>query len=136
MDYLANGVDEFIIEEAFTKEGLLCRFNKLLGYYSYPILNILEYKSLSLNRYSRELFIKGSRVLLTEKETLFLESLFRNEGICSSEELISYISVQTAQEYNQRALVMTISRLKKRIYNQTGYTLIKSKYGVGYYLNL
>jgi len=136
LKYLSYGLDEYILKENLNEHELLCRVSKLLCCYEYPTLTILSYKGIYLNRYLQQLYFKKIRISLSEKETYLFEYLIINNGFVNNKDLIKYISVQSNSSYNMKCLGMLVCRVKTKIYLQTGFTLIRSKYSIGYYINL
>lgn len=136
MKCLSSGLDDYIVKENLCEDELNCRINKLLEYYKYPILTIINYKSIYLNSYMKQMYVCNKIVYLTKRECFLLECMINNNGFASHQDLISYIGTQGNKRYSIRSLAMIISRLKTKIFIHTGYTLLKSRYSTGYYLNI
>jgi len=47
----------------------------------------------------------------------------------------NYISLTRCKHISRKGLVVEINRFKNKVKYQTGYPIIKSKYGYGYVLN-
>lgn len=135
MGYLSLGLDDYVIKDNLCEDELICRINKLLEYYRYPILTVVNYKNIYLNSYMRQLYICNKIVYLTRRESYLLECIINNNGFASHQDLISYIATQDNKRYTAKSLTMIICRLKTKVYTNTGHTILKSRYSVGYYIN-
>lgn len=81
------------------------------------------------------MYIKSYKVALTSFESSFINYLFLNDGYCNMSDFGKYINTQEHKDMNKKSLVVEINRLRKRIIYQTGYPILKSRYGYGYILN-
>lgn len=134
MKFLDYGLDDYIIEENFNENDLFCRISRLLNFHVHTNIYISNIEDIYLDKYKGELYFKNYKIRLTYKENLFLHYLIENDGFAKKDQLISYIKNQSGEEYNSKAMVMMVSRLKKKIRYITGFNLIHSKYGAGYYI--
>jgi DNA-binding response OmpR family regulator len=123
------GADDYIAKP-FLPEEYVLRIKRLLNYKNIGggrTLNISQSIKLSLKGgYIR---IMGSRVNLTKTEIELIE-LLAQEKLCSSEMLLQKLG----NSFSIESLRMLISRLRKKIKEQTGYTIIKTEVGKGYSL--
>ena len=81
------------------------------------------------------MYIKNIRITLTSFESIFVNYLLQNEGYCNMADFIQYLSLIEEKDLKKKNLVVGIGRLKRKILIQTGYEVIKCKYGYGYTIN-
>ncbi len=81
------------------------------------------------------MYVKGSRIALTSFESIFINYLIKNNGLCNISDFQKYINCISNHKIQQKSIVVGISRFKKKVYISTGYTIVKSRYGLGYEIN-
>lgn len=134
LEALDYGIDDYLIKDSYNSNDLLCRVSRLLNFHVHTNIYVNNFTNIYLNQDRRELYFKNCKIKLSKNECTFLNYLIENQGFGNKDKIISYIKVQTGCEYSAKALVMMVSRLKKKINYITGYNLIKSKYSSGYYI--
>lgn len=125
--------DDYLAKPFLQSEYLL-RIRRLLEYKRVvrsKIVKLTSFAKLDINK--AMVIINGSLVKLSDVEVSFLELLANNE-ICSVEFLSQSLSSdkEMVSEANVR---MIISRLRKKLSERTGYRLISSKRGEGYFIS-
>ncbi len=127
-----EGADEYI-PKPFHPHELEIRVKKQLGLLKTKKKNI-EYKNISLNPI-RMLFIYEKYELpLTKTEYLLLKYLFEHDGYASLKVLSQFLSSKKFTYVNNKSVIVSINRLRKKLRINTGNPFIKTKYGTGYYL--
>ena len=99
---------------------------------------VVEVKTLQYISYiplHREMYIRNFKVSLSSFESLFINYLILNNGYCYMSDFENYISLTRCKHISRKGLVVEINRFKNKVKYQTGYPIIKSKYGYGYVLN-
>ena len=100
---------------------------------------IVEVKTFQYINYipsQQEMYIKCTKILLTQFESTFVSYLLDNNGYCNMSNFQQYISRLNRKSLYRKSLVVGVNRLRKKIVYQTGYDVIKSKYGFGYNINI
>ena len=83
----------------------------------------------------KEMYIRQCRISLTNFESIFINYILENNGYCNLEYFIEYISKLSGKKVCKKCIVVYIGRLRKKIYDQTGDKIIKSKYSFGYFID-
>jgi len=81
------------------------------------------------------MYVKNFKVPLTQFESTFINYLVTNNGYCCMSDFEEYMHSILKSNLSKKSLVVEINRLKRRVIYQTGFPIIKSKYGFGYVLN-
>ncbi len=100
---------------------------------------IVEVKTFQYINYipsQQEMYIKCTKILLTQFESTFINYLLENNGYCNMLNFQQHISILNSKNIYKKSLVVGVNRLRKKIIYQTGYDVIKSKYGFGYNINI
>jgi len=123
------GADGYLSKPFLSQEYVL-RIKRLLNYKKQIIGNFIQLATnVRLNILNNFIVVFGNKVKLTKQETALLEILSRNY-VTTKE----YIIDSLEEKSSVKSLRMLISRLRNKLKNQTGYTLIKTEVGVGYSL--
>ena len=71
---------------------------------------------------------------LTKTEFLLLQYFFEHEGFGNLNALTQFMSSKKFVDISNKSVIVSISRLKKKLKTNTGNPFIKAKYGTGYYI--
>lgn len=128
----AKGIDDYLVKP-FNDRELIARV-KALHRRSYEHIHLYDnfHASIKFFRTENKILREGNEILLTNKESLLLNFLLKNNGkILKSENIIHEIW-KNKNGYHANILQTTIRRLRKKIDDDFSHKLIKSIYGVGY----
>jgi DNA-binding response OmpR family regulator len=130
-----SGADDFLTIPFYPKE-LTIRTKKMLDELSYrkEILNFN--KGISLNIKNRSINVNECTIPLSPTEFLICEYMFNHNGYQKPEYLQTYISNRKNKELSLNSLIVLIKRLRDKIEKSTGREIIKTRYGVGYYISI
>jgi len=78
------------------------------------------------------MYIKNTRVFLTQCESIFVNYIFTNSGNCNINNFTRYFSTIYGRVVSKKCVVVGINRLRRKVITQTGYDFLKSRYGYGY----
>lgn len=123
--------DDYLPKPYLPQEYLL-RIKRLSQYRRSVHSNIIElnsYSKLDINK--KQLRVNGILIKLTDNEVILLKALYESE-FCD----ISRLQESLGDEFSEDGLRMMVSRLRKKLKDQSGHSLIKTERGKGYYLNL
>lgn len=135
MECISNGLDEYVLYNSFSQEYLECRIFKLLKFNPATYIDVKSFEYISYIPLQSEMYIKNIKITLTSFESIFINYLMINNGYCNMVDFVKHLSEIENRHLNKRNLVVGISRLRKKILIQTGYDVIKCKYGFGYTFN-
>ena len=125
------GANDYMVKPFDLKE-LDARMRALLRRKSVTESTILEAGNMKFDTASREAFVDGQKINLTQKETGILEYLFLNkERFVSSEELIDHVWDSNADSFSNSVRVH-MSSLRKKIKELSGENKIQNVIGKGY----
>ncbi len=129
---LDTGSDDYLTKP-FSFDELLARIRALLRRRKQPVSLTLEYKNLTLNTYSRKLFIGSKEVELTEKEFLIMEHMMKNpEKPITRKEIAEHGWESQDDSSNIVDVYINFLRKKMEILSEKKY--INTVRGVGYIL--
>ena len=130
------GVDEFI-EKPFDLNVLTAKVQALLRWaYSFQgNVNVLEHEGMLLNLNDASLSYKGEKMSLTKNEFRILQILMENSGkIIARDDIIARLWESDAF-IDDNTLTVNVARLRKKLENVGMEGRIKTKKGIGYYLD-
>lgn len=95
---------DFVFQDDSDK-SIECRINKVLN--CKPITNItaLTFQYITYVQESRVMYIKNTKVLLTQCESIFLNYLFTHSGACNIDDFTKYFQQFLAGPYQRKVLL-------------------------------
>ncbi len=126
------GADEYLIKP-FHPHELDIRVKKHLGLIGSGLKNI-KYKNLTLDTRNMRFLHNSYEIPLTKTEFLLLQYLFEHEGFGNLNALTQFLSSKKFIDINNKSVIVSVNRLKKKLKTNTGNPFIKTKYGIGYYI--
>ena len=130
------GGDEFI-EKPFALNVLTAKVQALLrrAYSFQGNVNVLEHEGMLLNLNDASLSYKGEKMSLTKNEFRILQMLMENSGkIIARDDIIARLWESDAF-IDDNTLTVNVARLRKKLENVGMEGRIKTKKGIGYYLD-
>jgi two-component system response regulator protein BraR/BceR len=130
------GGDEFI-EKPFDLNVLTAKVQALLrrAYSFQGNVNVLEHEGMLLNLNDASLSYKGEKISLTKNEFRILQMLMENAGkIVARDDIIARLWESDAF-IDDNTLTVNVARLRKKLENVGMERRIKTKKGIGYYLD-
>ncbi|MBD3329085.1 hypothetical protein GF357_01170 [Candidatus Dojkabacteria bacterium] len=112
------------IKKIFGKSGNIGRKPKIIRYKS----------SFAIDAARCHLFIGDYTVKITKLERCLLMNFIKNNGFLSKDDLCRCLREWKNRHIDSRYLTVIISRLRRKVKCRTGFSLIRSRYGVGYSL--
>lgn len=134
IEFTRYGIDDFVFDND-SEINIECRILKLLNVTKAIETQVQSYAYISYIPPKKEMYIKGNRVALTSFESIFINYLITNNGICNIVDFQKYLNCISNHKVQQKSIVVGISRFKRKVYTCTGYKVIKSRYGLGYEIN-
>lgn len=129
---LDTGSDDYLTKP-FSFEELLARMRALLRRRKKAEANIVEYRDMALNPYTRKLRIGKGETELTEKEFMILEFMLKNsEKPLSRRDVAEYVWQSQADSTNIVDVYVNFLRKKIELLSEKKY--IHTVRGVGYIL--
>lgn len=130
-----NGADDYIMMPFFPKE-LTMRIKRLLNEYEIGRNSCIETKGLLLNSFNRTIKYNSCTVFLSPTEFILMEYMIKQDRYHKPEGLINHLSRMKNKELSNAAIIVLIKRLRLKFNKGIGMDIIKSRYGLGYYLSL
>ena len=130
------GGDEFI-EKPFALNVLTAKVQALLrrAYSFQGNVNVLEREGMLLNLNDASLSYKGEKISLTKNEFRILQMLMENVGkIVARNDIIARLW-ESDEFIDDNTLTVNVARLRKKLENAGMEGRIKTKKGIGYYLD-
>ena len=130
------GGDEFI-EKPFDLNVLTAKVQALLrrAYSFQGNVNVLEHEGMLLNLNDASLSYKGEKISLTKNEFRILQMLMENSGkIIARDDIIARLW-ESDEFIDDNTLTVNVARLRKKLENAGMEGRIKTKKGIGYYLD-
>lgn len=97
---------------------------------------IIQQKGLFLHKLHKYIKYKNNVVFLSNTEFLLMEYLVITNNYLSTENIVNYLKNNKEKEYNKACATVLINRLSRKIFKGFGLKIIKSRYGMGYYLSI
>lgn len=130
------GGDEFI-EKPFDLNVLTAKVQALLrrAYSFQGNVNVLEHEGMLLNLNDASPSYKGEKISLTKNEFRILQMLMENAGkIVARDDIIARLW-ESDEFIDDNTLTVNVARLRKKLENADMEGRIKTKKGIGYYLD-
>lgn len=130
------GGDEFI-EKPFDLNVLTAKVQALLrrAYSFQGNVNVLEHEGMLLNLNDASLSYRGEKISLTKNEFRILQMLMENAGkIVARDDIIARLW-ESDEFIDDNTLTVNVARLRKKLENAGMEGRIKTKKGIGYYLD-
>lgn len=130
------GGDEFI-EKPFDLNVLTAKVQALLrrAYSFQGNVNVLEHEGMLLNLNDASLSYKGEKISLTKNEFRILQMLMENAGkIVARDDIIARLW-ESDEFIDDNTITVNVARLRKKLENAGMEGRIKTKKGIGYYLD-
>ena len=130
------GGDEFI-EKPFDLNVLTAKVQALLrrAYSFQGNVNVLEHEGMLLNLNDASLSYNGEKISLTKNEFRILQMLMENAGkIVARDDIIARLW-ESDEFIDDNTLTVNVARLRKKLENAGMEGRIKTKKGIGYYLD-
>ncbi len=124
-DCFRNGIDDYI-QIPVNPYELYARIKKML--FMTDFCELIEYHGIQLDTTHKHIVINNIRIYLSKNETQIMKQLMTNRGNVPIDSLCSTILCRDT------ACRMSIQRLRMKFQENTGMKIIKSRYGVGYYI--
>ncbi len=129
---LDTGSDDYLTKP-FSFDELLARMRALLRRVKKQEINILNYKELTLNTYTRKLKTPKGEIDLTEKEFMILELMMKNkEKVLSRRDIAEYVWHNIQDTTN--IVDVYVNFLRKKIDSLSDKRYIHTVRGMGYIL--
>jgi len=130
------GGDDFI-SKPFDINVLLAKISALLRRtYSYHgQTNILENDGVVLNLGDATLALGGQKIDLTRNEVRILQMLMENKGTIVSRDSMMERLWQSEEFIDDNTLTVNVTRLRKKIEEIGLFNFVKTKKGIGYYVD-
>ena len=121
----------------FFKHALTAKVQALLrrAYSFQGNVNVLEHEGMLLNLNDASLSYKGEKISLTKNEFRILQMLMENVGkIVARNDIIARLW-ESDEFIDDNTLTVNVARLRKKLENADMEGRIKTKKGIGYYLD-
>jgi DNA-binding response OmpR family regulator len=130
---LQIGADDYLVKPFHLSE-LLVRVQALIRRKNFSGKNIVEFNELTIDLFSKTVFVGENILDLTRKELDLLLFLIGNKGkVLSKGEIAEHLSGDMADMLDNHDFVYAhIKNLKKKLNEKTAQDYIKTIYGLGY----
>lgn len=97
---------------------------------------IIQQHGLYLHKVHKYIKYKNNVIFLSNTEYLLTEYLFQSNNYISTEKITQLLKMNKEKDYNKACATVFINRLSQKISKGFGIKIIKSRYGIGYYLSI
>lgn len=128
---ISNGLYDFSFPND-SEKSIECRINKALNCRNITNITALTFQYITYIQENRVMYIKNTKVFLTQCESVFVNYIFTHSGNCNINDFTKYFSTIYGRVVSKKCVVVEINRLRRKVITQTGYDFLKSRYGYGY----
>lgn len=130
-----NGGDDFLSMPFYPQE-LSLRINRLLNKYDPNLILTSSQKGILLDSKSKTVKVQNCCVNLSPTEYLIMEYLLKKDRPFNSIGITGYIESRKQKSVTNGSVIVQIKRLREKLWRGTGMKIIKTRYGLGYYIGL
>lgn len=131
---LNDGADDYL-PKPFEIDELIARMSALLRRAKDAPSPVLVLGNVTYDRASRDIFVKGERLVLARRELLILETLIRNRGRTVVRSLLEDRVYSFDDDIQSNSLEANLSRLRRKLADAEADIVIKNVRGIGYFLH-
>ena len=125
-----TGVDDYLPKPFFPQE-LVSRALRLVSNKENRSAS-----AFSLDHPNKTALINNTAIRLSNTEFLLMEYLLSYKGVRTTQGILKYLNTKRGKAMNEKALIVSITRLRNKFECSTGMRVIKNRYGLGYYLSI
>ncbi len=131
---LNEGADDYL-PKPFEIDELIARISAVLRRAPVPGSQILAAGNLTYDRGTLDIHVEGSRLVLTRRELLIIETLLRNRGRTVLRSSLEENVYSFNEEIQSNTLEANMSRLRRKLAEAGANIVIKNIRGIGYFLH-
>lgn len=131
---LNEGADDYL-PKPFEIDELIARMGAVLRRAPVSGSPIFQAGNLTYDRASRDVHVEGSRLALTRRELLILETLLKNRGRTVLRSSLEENVYSFNEEIQSNTLEANMSRLRRKLADAGTNFVIKNIRGIGYFLH-
>ncbi|RZS77249.1 DNA-binding response OmpR family regulator [Phyllobacterium myrsinacearum] len=131
---LNDGADDYL-PKPFEIDELVARMSAVLRRAADKASPILVIGNVTYDHTSRDVYVKGIRLLLARRELLIFETFLRNRGRTVLRSLLEERVYSFNDEIQSNSLEVNLSRLRRKLADAHANLAIKNVRGIGYFLH-
>ncbi|PRD55560.1 response regulator [Phyllobacterium myrsinacearum] len=131
---LNDGADDYL-PKPFEIDELVARMSAVLRRAADKASPILVIGNVTYDHTSRDVHVKGIRLLLARRELLIFETFLRNRGRTVLRSLLEERVYSFNDEIQSNSLEVNLSRLRRKLADAHANLVIKNVRGIGYFLH-
>ncbi len=129
------GLNDFVFQTDIDKH-IEFRLLRISDIDDIDFVNVKTFQYITYIKENREMYIRNSKIILTNFESILINYLIKNNGYCNLKDFQSLLLTLNSRLTPQKSLVVSINRFRKKVVYQTGYDILKSRYGFGYIVKI